>query len=63
MPIYEFECPNENCFEVNTRVEKWLSVSEPHDVECPFCHEMMIKIYSSVAVIFKGDGFYSNDSR
>ena len=62
MPIYEFECPNENC-ECNARVEKWLSVNEPHDLECPFCHETMVKIYSSIGISFKGSGFYSTDIR
>jgi putative FmdB family regulatory protein len=62
MPIYEFECDNANC-ECNARVEKWLSVMEPHDLECPFCGSNMRKVYSSVGVAFKGSGFYSTDNR
>jgi putative FmdB family regulatory protein len=63
MPIYEFECDNENC-EANARYEKELSIAEPHDLECPFCHASMRKVYSSVpAVHFKGSGFYSTDSK
>ena len=62
MPIYEFECDNDNC-ECNARVEKWLSVTEPHDLECPFCHSTMRKVYSSVGIHFKGSGFYSTDNK
>lgn len=63
VPIYEFECNNEIC-EANARYDKELSISEPHDLDCPFCGETMRKVYSSVpAVHFKGSGFYSTDSR
>jgi len=62
MPTYEFECDNEKC-ESNARIEEWLSLSEPHDLECPFCHAPMHKIYSSIGVSFKGSGFYSTDNR
>jgi len=61
MPVYEFECQNERC-ECNARYDKEFSISEPHDLVCPFCGEAMKKIYSSVpAVIFRGSGFYSTD--
>jgi predicted nucleic acid-binding Zn ribbon protein len=62
MPVYEFECSNDLC-EANLRYEKDLKISEPHDVDCGFCHEPMTKIYSSVPVIFKSGGFYSTDSK
>ena len=63
MPIYEFECNNEKC-EANARYDKEFSISEPHDLDCPFCGESMRKVYSSVpSVIFKGSGFYSTDNR
>jgi len=62
MPIYEFECSNPDC-ESNLRYDKELSISEPHDVECGFCHERMKKIYSSFGIAFKGSGFYSTDNR
>ena len=61
MPIYEFECNNDQC-EANARYDKELSISEPHDLDCPFCGETMRKVYSSVpAFHFKGSGFYSTD--
>ena len=62
MPIYEFECDNELC-EANARYDKELSINEPHDVDCPFCGSSMRKIYSSVAISFRGSGFYSTDSK
>jgi putative FmdB family regulatory protein len=62
MPTYEFECDNEHC-ESNARIEKWMSIHEPHDLECPFCHSSMSKVYSSVGIAFKGTGFYSTDNR
>jgi putative FmdB family regulatory protein len=62
MPTYEFECDNEHC-ESNARIEQWMSINEPHDLECPFCHSSMHKVYSSVGVSFKGSGFYSTDNR
>lgn len=61
MPIYEFECINENC-EANLRYEKELSIHEPHSVDCGFCHNPMRKIYSNFGIAFKGDGFYSTDN-
>jgi len=62
VPIYEFECTNDQC-EANLRYEKELKINEPHDVECGFCHEPMRKIYSSFGISFKGSGFYSTDSK
>ena len=62
MPIYEFECTNDQC-ESNLRYDKELSMNEPHDVECGFCHEPMKKIYSSFGIAFKGSGFYSTDNK
>jgi len=32
MPIYEFECTNEEC-EANLRYEKEFSINEPHSVK------------------------------
>ena len=63
MPIYEYQCDNDLC-EADARIEKELSISKVQDgIECPFCSELMRKVYSSVSVHFKGSGFYSTDSR
>jgi putative FmdB family regulatory protein len=61
MPIYEYQCDNDLC-EADARIEKELSISKVQDgIECPFCNELMRKVYSSVSVHFKGSGFYSTD--
>jgi len=62
MPTYEFECDNDKIESIAFIVE-WLSLSDPLDLECPFCHAPMHKIYSSIGVSFKGSGFYSTDNR
>ena len=63
MPVYEFQCCNEDC-ESTAILDHKLAIHEPHDVDCPFCGEPMSKIYSSVpAAVFKGTGFYSTDNR
>ena len=60
MPIYEFQCTNGVC-EANLRYEKELKINESHDIECGLCGELMLKIYSSFGISFKGSGFYSTD--
>ena len=62
MPTYEYECTNDSCSS-NCRIEKWKSIHDPHDLECPFCGDSMVKVYSSVGVVFKSQGFYSTDNR
>ena len=64
MPIYEFQCDNDEC-EADARIEKELSMTKVQDgIECPFCNELMRKVYSSAPnIIFKGSGFYSTDSK
>ena len=61
MPIYEFECENSDC-ESNARIEKEISITKSHEIDCPFCGESMRKVYSSVPVHFKAKGFYSTDN-
>lgn len=58
MPIYEYRC--ENC----GRFEKMQKVSEPSLEQCPVCSGKAEKLISSnVGVVFKGSGFYKNDSQ
>jgi len=61
MPIYEFECDDPKC-EANARYEQEFEIAEPHDLNCPFCHSPMHKVYSSIGVSFNGSGFYSTDN-
>ena len=62
MPIYEFECSNDLC-EANVRFDKEFKINEPHEIECPICHEEMRKVYQATPTIFKSKGFYSTDSK
>jgi predicted nucleic acid-binding Zn ribbon protein len=63
MPVYEFQCQNDECESLAIYDHK-LSINEPHDLDCNFCGEPMKKVYSSVpTVVFNGSGFYSTDNR
>jgi putative FmdB family regulatory protein len=39
------------------------SFSEDSLTECPKCEGRLRKVFNAVGVVFKGSGFYSNDSR
>lgn len=58
MPTYQYVC--KNC---GHRLEAVQSFSDPALTECPECHGDLRKVFSSVGVVFKGSGFYRNDSR
>ncbi len=58
MPTYEYEC--QQCHE---RVEAVQKFSDPTLTVCPLCGGELRKIFSAVGIVFKGSGFYKNDSR
>lgn len=59
MPIYEYEC--KNC---STRFEKLQSITAEPLSECVNCGSGPIRrVLHPVGVIFKGSGWYINDSR
>ena len=58
MPIYEYEC-----LTCGTTFEKRQSFSEPAKADCPNGHSETRRLISSPAIVFKGSGFYVNDSR
>ena len=58
MPIYEYEC-----LVCGTTFEKRQSFSEPAKADCPNGHSETRRLISSPAIVFKGSGFYVNDSR
>lgn len=62
MPIYEFQCQNDQCESMAIYDHK-IPITEPAEMDCAFCGEQMRKIYSVPAAIFKGGGFYSTDNR
>lgn len=59
MPVYVFKC--EICGVV---IEKRFPVNDDlSGLKCPNNHTQLHRVYSSPCVIFKGPGFYVNDSR
>ena len=58
MPTYEYEC--QACHEHVEAVQKF---SDPSLTVCPLCQGELRKVYSAVGIVFKGSGFYKNDSR
>ncbi len=58
MPTYQYACT-----QCDTRLEAVQSFSDPALTDCPACHGTLRKVFSAVGVVFKGSGFYKNDSR
>ncbi len=59
MPTYEFICNTcGNQFEKNLRFNDDLS-----NIPCPDGHPHARKVFSVPSVVYKGSGFYVNDSR
>jgi putative FmdB family regulatory protein len=58
MPTYEYEC--QACHE---RVEAVQKFTDPSLTVCPLCGGELRKVFSAVGIVFKGSGFYKNDSR
>ena len=60
MPTYQYACTSDDC---GLRFERVQAFTDPAITECPDCTERVRKVYGSVGVVFKGSGFYRNDSR
>ena len=58
MPTYEYACGE--CGERLEAVQKF--TDDPLTV-CPACGGKLRKLFSPVGIVFKGSGFYRNDSR
>ena len=59
MPTYQYVCS-----ECNEGLEVVQSFTDDAMTTCPACgKEGLKKVYGSVGVVFKGSGFYRNDSR
>ena len=59
MPIYEYEC--EKCgylFELKRRFDE-----DEGNPCCPQCRGKVRRLFSPSVILFKGSGFYVNDSR
>jgi putative FmdB family regulatory protein len=60
VPTYQYACTNP---EGKHEFEVVQSFSDAPVSECPECGAPVRKVYGSVGVVFKGSGFYRNDSR
>jgi putative FmdB family regulatory protein len=58
MPTYEYEC--QSCHQ---RVEAVQRFHDPALTTCEHCGGELRKVFSAVGIVFKGSGFYKNDSR
>ncbi|MDC7246259.1 MAG: zinc ribbon domain-containing protein [Sphaerochaetaceae bacterium] len=58
MPYYEYEC--ETC---KKRFEVFQSMNDEPLTECPTCSSPVRRVFNPSSVIFKGSGFYCNDSK
>jgi putative FmdB family regulatory protein len=58
MPTYQYACT-----ECGHDFEQFQSFSEDSLTECPECSGRLRKLFNAVGVVFKGSGFYRNDSR
>ena len=58
MPTYEYRC--KGC---GTDLEVVQSFDEPSLTVCPQCSGPLRKVFGSIGITFKGDGFYKNDNR
>jgi putative FmdB family regulatory protein len=64
-PLEEFEVPTYAyaCTECGHRFEEVQSFTDDALTECPECEGRLRKVFSNVGIVFKGSGFYRNDSR
>jgi putative FmdB family regulatory protein len=60
MPTYQYVCTDPACA---SRFELVQSFTDPNASEGPICAGPVRKVFSPVGVVFKGSGFYRNDSR
>ncbi|MFJ3232443.1 FmdB family zinc ribbon protein [Streptomyces sp. NPDC086787] len=58
MPTYQYQCTE--CGEGLEAVQKF---TDDALTECPNCSGRLKKVFSAVGIVFKGSGFYRNDSR
>jgi putative FmdB family regulatory protein len=58
VPLYEYQClPERHTFEVRQGINE-----EPVST-CPVCGGPVRRVIQPVGIVFKGSGFYVNDSR
>lgn len=60
MPTYVYACTNPDCAHQFDAIQAF---TDDALTECPVCGQRLRKVFGSVGVVFKGSGFYRNDSR
>jgi putative FmdB family regulatory protein len=58
VPTYQYACT-----ECGHAFEQFQSFTDEALTECPTCGGRLRKVWGSVGIVFKGSGFYRNDSR
>ena len=58
MPTYSYACT-----ECDNKFDAVQAFSDEALTECPECDGRLRKLFGNVGVVFKGSGFYRNDSR
>ena len=58
MPTYAYRCAD-----CGHRFEAVQSFTDDALTVCPVCNGTLRKVFNAVGVVFKGSGFYRNDSR
>ena len=58
MPTYQYACT-----ECGHAFEQFQSFADDALTHCPECNGRLRKVFNAVGVVFKGSGFYRNDSR
>jgi putative FmdB family regulatory protein len=58
VPTYQYACT-----ECGHAFEQFQSFSDDALTVCPACEGRLRKVFNAVGVVFKGSGFYRNDSR
>jgi len=58
VPTYQYACT-----ECGHAFDQFQSFSDEALTECPECQGRLRKVFNAVGVVFKGSGFYRNDSR
>lgn len=58
MPTYQYQCT-----ECGEPLEVQQSFTDDALTVCPNCGGRLRKVFNAVGVVFKGSGFYRNDSR
>ena len=58
MPTYQYRCTD-----CDHAFEQFQSFTDDALTVCPVCGGRLRKVFNAVGVVFKGSGFYRNDSR